>query len=146
MLVLLVSKVIALDFGLKRTGIAITDDLCIIASPLDVIDSAKLMDYLNELIPKERITRIVLGYPTRLDGSDSHITENVRLLKVELEKTFIDIPVFYQDERFTSKESRNVIHVAGKKSQQKNKGLVDKVSAALILQDYLGCLNSLRSK
>lgn len=140
------SKVIAIDFGLKRTGLAITDDLCIIASPLDVVDSSKLMDFLVKLIPKEQISRIVLGYPTRLDGSDSHITENVRLLKTELEKTFPDTPVFYQDERFTSKESRNVIHVAGKKNQQKNKGLVDKVSAAIILQDYLGSIKNLNTK
>jgi putative Holliday junction resolvase len=141
-----VSKVIAIDFGLKRTGIAITDDHCIIASPLDVVDSTKLLDYLSKLIQKEGVITIVLGYPTRLDGSDSHITQNVRLLKQELEKSFPEIPVNYQDERFTSQESRNVIHVAGKKSQQKKKGLIDKVSAALILQDYIRSLNNLNAK
>jgi putative Holliday junction resolvase len=140
------SKVIGVDFGLKRTGIAITDDLRIIASPLDVVDSSKLMDYLMELISKEQVSTIVLGYPTRLDGSDSHITENVRILKSELEKTFPNAHVFFQDERYSSAESRKVIHAVGKKKQQKNKGLIDKISAAIILQDYLETLNNLQSK
>lgn len=135
------SKVIALDFGLKRTGIAMTDDLCIVASPLIAIASEKLMEYLLELVPKELISTIVLGYPTRLDGSDSHITENVRLLKVELEKNFPNLPIVLQDEQFSSVVSRRSVYMAGKKKNQKDKGLIDKVSAAIILQDYLENLN-----
>jgi len=138
------AKLIGIDFGLKRTGIAITDDRCIIAFPLEVLDSSRLMEYLVQLILKENLSHIVLGYPTRLDGSDSHITENVRLLKIELEKVFPSIQVVFQDERYTSAESRKVIHAVGKKKQQKNKGLIDKISAALILQDYLETLNKLQ--
>jgi putative Holliday junction resolvase len=130
-------KAIGIDFGLKRTGIAITDELRIIASPLDVVESSKLMDYLVQLTSREKIELFVLGYPTRLDGSDSHVTENVRILKLEIEKTFPTIQVVFQDERFSSSESRRAIHAVGNKKQQKNKGLVDKISAAIILQDYL---------
>lgn len=140
------SKAIGIDFGLKRTGIAITDDLKIIASPLDVIDSNKLMSYLIELTSKNQVSQMVLGYPTRIDGSDSHITENVRLLKLELEKTFPNINIVLQDERFSSVESRRVVYAIGKKKQQKEKGLIDKISATIILQEYLESLNNLKSK
>jgi putative Holliday junction resolvase len=141
-----VSKVIGIDFGLRRTGIAITDDLCIVASPLEVVDSSKLMTYLKELIFRERISTIVLGYPTRLDGSDSHITENVRMLKTELEKQFPSSQVIFQDERYTSTESKRIVYTMGKKKQQKDKGLIDKISAAIILKDYLETLNKLQGK
>jgi len=140
------SKAIGIDFGLKRTGIAITDDLCIIASPLTVVDSTKLMQFLSDLIIKENAATLVLGFPTRLDGSDSHITENVRILKSELEKNFPTISVVLQDERYSSAESMKVVHKAGKKKQQKDKGLIDKISAAIILQDYLETLNNVRFK
>lgn len=140
------AKAIGIDFGLKRTGIAITDDLCIIASPLTVVDSTKLMQFLSDLIAKENISTLVLGYPTRLDGSDSHITENVRILKSELEKNFITVSVVLQDERYSSAESMKAIHKAGKKKQLKDKGLIDKVSAAIILQDYLETLNNVKCK
>lgn len=140
------SKAIGIDFGLKRTGIAITDDLCIIASPLTVVDSTKLMQFLSDLIAKENISTLVLGYPTRLDGSDSHITENVRILKSELEKNFTTVSVVLQDERYSSAESMKAIHNAGKKKQLKDKGLIDKVSAAIILQDYLETLNNVQFK
>jgi putative Holliday junction resolvase len=140
------SKVIGIDFGLKRTGIAITDDLCILASPLKFVESTKLMDELQQLVSLEKISTIVLGYPTRLDGSDSHITENVRMLKIELEKVFPSIQIVFQDERYSSIESQRVIYKVGKKKQHKDKGLLDKISAAIILQDYLESLNSLRMK
>jgi putative Holliday junction resolvase len=138
------SKAIGIDFGLKRTGIAITDDLCIIASPLTVVESSNLMQFLSEIIIKENVSTLVLGYPTRLDGSDSHITENVRILKSELEKNFVNVKVVFQDERYSSEESMRVVHKAGKKKQLKDKGLIDKISAAIILQDYLETLSNLQ--
>ena len=131
------SKILALDFGLKRTGLAITDDNRIIASPLTSIESNKLLEYLIIQIPKLKVSTIVLGYPLRLDGSDSHITENVRLLKEALEKQFPSILVELQDERFTSKQANQTIHLIGKKKQHKDKGLLDKLSATIILQEYL---------
>jgi putative Holliday junction resolvase len=130
-------KIVAIDFGLKRTGLAITDDRSIIASPLTTVDSSTLLDYLAQLISRETIATLVLGFPTKLDGSDTHITENVRLLKEALEKQFPQIPVKLQDERFSSSRAMETIHLAGKKKQMKEKSLVDKLAATLILQDYL---------
>jgi putative Holliday junction resolvase len=131
------SKIVAIDFGLKRTGLAITDENAIIASPLCTVDSQNLMDFLFELYSKEKFSTIVLGYPTRMDGSDSHITENVRLLKGVLEKQFPTCIIDLQDERFSSSRAMDTIHLAGKKKQLKEKNLVDKLAATLILQDYL---------
>jgi putative Holliday junction resolvase len=104
------------------------------------------MQFLSDLIIKENAATFVLGFPTRLDGSDSHITENVRILKSELEKNFPTVSVVLQDERYSSAESMKVVHKAGKKKQQKDKGLIDKISAAIILQDYLETLNNVRFK
>jgi putative Holliday junction resolvase len=132
-------KVIAIDFGLKRTGLAITDELKIIATGLDTVESPKLMDYLIALFQKEKIETIVLGEPKRMDGSDAHITQNVYLLKEALEKQFPDVPVVLQDERFTSKMAVNAMIAGGmKKKDRQNKAMVDKISATIILQEYLG--------
>ncbi|HNR86155.1 MAG TPA: Holliday junction resolvase RuvX [Taishania sp.] len=132
-------KVIAIDFGLKRTGLAITDELKIIASGLDTVESPKLMDYLIALFQKEKIETIVLGEPKRMDGSDAHITQNVYLLKEALEKQFPNVPVVLQDERFTSKMAVNAMIAGGmKKKDRQNKAMVDKISATIILQEYLG--------
>jgi putative holliday junction resolvase len=131
------SKIVAVDFGLKRTGLAMTDEKAIIASPLCTVDSQKLMDFLLDLYTKEKFSTIVLGYPTRMDGSDSHITENVRLLKGVLEKQFPACIVELQDERFSSSRAMETIHLVGKKKHMKEKNLVDKLAATLILQDYL---------
>lgn len=130
-------KILAIDFGLKRTGFAITDDHAIIASPLTTVDSSTLMEFLLKLLSKESISTIVLGFPTRLDGSDTHITENVRLLKEVLKKQFPQCIIVLQDERFSSSRAMETIHLAGKKKQMKQKSLVDKLAATLILQDYL---------
>lgn len=132
-------KVIAIDFGLKRTGLAITDELKIIASGLDTVESPKLMDYLIALFQKEKIETIVLGEPKRMDGSDAHITQNVYLLKEALEKQFPNVPVVLQDERYTSKMAVNAMIAGGmKKKDRQNKAMVDKISATIILQEYLG--------
>ena len=131
------SKIISLDFGLKRTGIAITDDKQIIASPLTTVDSIQLMAFLHQLMTKENINIIVLGYPTRLDGSDSHITENVRLLKEALEKEFPAKTIEFQDERYISASAMETIHLVGKTKHKKDKKLVDRVAATIILSEYL---------
>jgi putative Holliday junction resolvase len=95
------------------------------------------MDFLIQLTLKEKLTVIILGFPTRMDGSDTHVTENVRLLKSAMEKQFPEIKVVFQDERFSSSRAMETIHLAGKKKQMKQKNLVDKLAATLILQDYL---------
>ena len=131
-------KYLAIDFGLKRTGLALTDEMNIIASGLDTVDSVKLMDYLIALIPKEKVSRIVLGEPKRLNGEDSHITQNVYFLKEALEKQFPEVDVILMDERFTSKMAFQAMIDGGlKKKQRQEKGLIDKISATIILQSYL---------
>lgn len=131
-------KIIAIDFGLKRTGLAITDELQIIATGLETVESKKLMDYLIALFQKEKIEKIVLGEPKRLDGSDAHITQNVYLLKEALEKQFVGVPVILHDERFTSKMAVEAMIAGGmKKKQRQDKAMIDKISATIILQSYM---------
>ncbi len=131
-------KYLAIDFGLKRTGLAITDSSNIIASGLDTVDSNLLMDRLVELVAKENVERIVLGEPKQLNGQDAHITQNVYLLKEALEKQFPLQQIILVDERFTSKMAFQTMIDGGlKKKQRQDKGLVDKISATIILQSYL---------
>jgi putative Holliday junction resolvase len=131
------SVVLCIDFGLKRCGLAISDPNRIIASPLDTIASATLENWLESEIPKRQITEIVLGYPTRLDGSDSHVTQNIRLLKQVLVEKFPLLQINLFDERFSSKMASSAIAQMGNKKKKQDKGLVDQVAAALILQEYL---------
>ncbi len=132
------SKILAIDFGLKRTGLALSDELQMFAFGLKTIDSKTLMDELKSLVLKEKIVEIVIGEPKRLDASDSHITQNVRLLKEAVQKNFPGVIVNLLDERFTSKMASAVIAQSGlKKKDREQKGLIDTVSAAIILQDYL---------
>ena len=132
------SRILALDFGLKRTGIAITDELNIIASGLKTVDSRDLMQFLIETIPAKDVGTIVLGEPKRLNMEDSHISENVRMLKTALEEQFPILKVEMMDERFTSKmAAQSLIDGGVSKKKRKQKGLVDEVSATLILQSYM---------
>ena len=130
-------KIIALDFGMKRTGIAATDDLQIIASGLTTVETKKLMEFLKDYFDKNEVEAIVLGEPKRLDGSDTHISQAVRDLYKKLTKTFKK-PVHYVDERYTSKMAVQTMIDSGlKKKQRRNKALIDEISATLILQSYL---------
>ena len=131
-------RIIALDFGLKRTGIAITDDMNIIASGLKTIDSKVLIDELKKLVSNNNVDTIVIGEPKRLDGTDSHISENVRLLFEHLKKTFPLLNIVKYDERFTSKMASQTIAMMGfSKSKKQDKSLIDEVSATIILQSYM---------
>jgi putative Holliday junction resolvase len=131
------SVVLCIDFGLKRCGLAISDPNRIIASPLQTIESIHLENWLEQEIPKRQIVEIVLGYPTRLDGSDAHVTENVRLLKSALEEKFSNTPIHLFDERYSSKMASAAIFQMGHKKKKHDKSLVDQVAAAMILQEYL---------
>jgi putative Holliday junction resolvase len=132
-----VGILLGIDFGLKRTGIAVTDSLMIIASPLLMVPSEDLMTWIKAYHLKNKLTAMVLGFPLSVDGTYTHLTENVLLLKSALEKEFVDVPVYLQDERHSSQRASQAIHQLGKKKHGKDKGIVDKVSAAIILQDYL---------
>lgn len=132
------SKILALDFGLKRTGMALSDESFTFAFGLKTVDSKNLMNELKLLVVKEKISEIVLGEPKRLNLEDSHITQNVHLLKQALEKEFPALKIALLDERFTSKMASSVISQSGlSKKDKQNKGLIDEVSATILLQDYL---------
>jgi putative holliday junction resolvase len=131
-------KILAIDFGLKRTGLALSDESRIFAFGLKTVESKHLVSELQQLIPKEKIDTIVIGEPKRLDSSDTHITENVRLLHQTLSKAFPLLLIERLDERFTSKMAAQVIAQSGlKKKDRQQKGLIDEISATIILQDYL---------
>ena len=131
-------KAIGIDFGLKRTGLAISDESRMFSFPLETIPSVNLMKRFIELKKEHSFTSIVLGFPTRFDDSDTHITENVRQLKIALEKQFETIEVVLIDERLTSKMASDIIMQSGaKQKKRRDKSLVDQVSASLILQSYL---------
>lgn len=135
-------KLLGIDFGLKRTGLAITDDNKIIASGLTTVDSRELMNFLIVLLKKETIETIVLGEPKRLNNEPSHITANVHLLKEALEKQFPLVKVILVDERFTSKMAFQAMVDGGlSKKQRKNKELIDEISATIILQSFLQSSN-----
>ena len=128
-------KTIAIDFGLKRTGLAITDENCIFAFGHETVESRNLMVYLEKWFEKENVDTLVLGEPKRLNNEDTHISENVRMLKAALVKQFPSKEVVMMDERYTSKMASETIAMMG--GSKKDKGIIDKVSATIILQSYL---------
>ena len=132
------ARIVALDIGGKRTGIAETDPLQIIATPKETIETPKLIDFLQKLFAEDQYETIVIGDPKNLDGGDSDNSERVRQLKAKLEKTFPTLKIVMQDERFSSKMAMQSMVASGmKKKQRRQKGEIDKVSAAIILQDYM---------
>ncbi|MEH0155039.1 Holliday junction resolvase RuvX [Limibacter armeniacum] len=132
------ARIISIDFGLKRTGLAVTDPMQIIASGLETVETKKLIPYLKEYMAKEEVEAIVLGHPRKLNTEDTHTTQPVLKLEKELNKIFPDKPVHLIDERFTSKMALDAMIASGsKKKDRRNKGNIDKVSAVIILQSYL---------
>lgn len=132
-------RILAIDLGTKRTGIAVTDTLKMLANPLQTVETAKLVDFLHDYFEKEEVETIVLGYPKHLDGNPNEMTPRVISLKDRLKKLFPDKELVLIDERFTSKMAmQSMIAMGSKKKDRKEKaGNLDKVSAAIILQSYL---------
>lgn len=131
-------KIIALDIGGKRTGIAETDPLQIIASPRETIATKDLETYLQKWLQEESIEAIVLGDPLALDGGDSDNSALVRDWEEKLKKLFPALALYKQDERFTSKLAMQSLVQSGmKKKKRREKGALDRVSAAIILEDFL---------
>jgi putative Holliday junction resolvase len=128
----------AIDYGLKRTGLAVTDPLRIISTPLETVESTVLMQYLREYLVKEKVDEFVVGMPKTLSNEDSAIAPAVRKFVEELKKNFIDTPVSLMDERFTSTIARRSLLEGGmKKKDRQKKSNVDKISATLLLQDFM---------
>lgn len=131
-------RILAIDYGLKRTGLAVTDPLKIIASPLETISTDGLINWIKKYIMSEQVEQIVVGMPVKLDLSATDTTEPAKKLVAILEATFPDIPVAKEDERFTSKIALQTMIAGGmKKKDRRDKANVDKISAAIILQSYL---------
>lgn len=132
------SRILAIDYGLKRTGIAVTDPLQIIASGLTTIESHQLIPFLKDYFSKESVERLVIGEPKNLDDSDTHATEPVRRIVKKLQKEFPDIPITTVDERYTSGMAKQAMLDMGmKKKDRQNKANVDRIAATIILQEYL---------
>lgn len=132
------AKVLAIDFGLKRTGLALSDESKVFAFGLKTVDSKTLMDEIARLMTSDKVDEVVIGEPKRMDASDTHISENVRLFREALCKKFPDLKVAMLDERFTSRMASAAISQSGlRKKDRQQKGLIDEVSAVIILQDYL---------
>jgi putative holliday junction resolvase len=133
------ARIMAIDYGLKRTGIAVTDPLQIIATGLTTVESPKLIVFLKEYMRKEVVELILMGEPKNWDDSDTHATPLVRQIVQRLLKEFPAIPLKMVDERFTSKlASRAMVEMGMKKKQRRNKALVDEIAATIMLQEYLG--------
>ena len=131
-------RIIGIDFGRKRTGIAVSDPLGIFASALETLPSAKIIDYIKNYAENERIVRFVVGYPRNMNGQLSEAAADVDVFLKSLAKAFPDIPVTLEDERFTSVLAHRAMIDGGMKaSDRKDKASVDKISAAIILQSYL---------
>lgn len=131
-------RIIAIDYGSKRVGLAVTDPLQIIASPLDTFHSKDVIQFLKDYDLSEGIESFVLGMPKNLDGKDTNATQQVRQFHNLLKKQFPEKPVYLHDERFTSKMAMDAMIAGGmKKKDRRQKGNVDKISASIILQSYL---------
>lgn len=131
-------RILALDYGRKRTGVAVTDSLQIIANGLTTVPSHELLSFLLDYMAKEQVERIVIGLPKQMSGEPSESMNYIRPFVVRLKKAFPDIPVEYVDERFTSALAHQAMLDGGlKKKERQNKALVDEISATIILQSYL---------
>lgn len=131
-------RIIALDYGKKRTGIAVTDPLKIIATGLTTVDSQTLFDFLKDYIAKEPVEKILIGEPFNLDGTATDSTAAVQHIIRRLKNTFPDIPIVTVDESFTSKmASRAMVEMGMKKKDRQKKGIIDEVAAAMMLQEFM---------
>ncbi|MDO6759075.1 Holliday junction resolvase RuvX [Tamlana sp. 2_MG-2023] len=131
-------RILALDFGTKRTGIAVTDVLQIIASGLTTVSTKELLSFLKDYTQKEDVELFLVGEPKQMDNTASESEAYIIPFIAKLEKAFPKIPIKRVDERFTSKMAFQTMIDSGlKKKQRKNKALIDEISATIILQDYL---------
>lgn len=131
-------QILAIDYGKARTGIAVTDDMQIIASGLTTVETPKLVDFLNKYFSENSVDEVVIGLPTDLKGNMSDIETEIQKFILVFDKEFPDKKINRLDERFTSKMASFFISQSGKnKKQRQEKGLIDKVSATILLQNFL---------
>ena len=134
-------RLLAIDYGTKRTGIAVTDELQIIASGLTTVSTPDLILFLKDYVSKETVDKIVVGLPKQMDNTHSESEVYIQKFLEKLEKQIPNIPIVRVDERFTSKMAFQTMIDGGlSKKQRTNKALVDEISATLILQSYMTSL------
>lgn len=131
-------RILAIDYGAKRTGLAVTDPLQIIANGLTTVETAKLVPFLQDYLQKEQVERIIVGLPKQMNGQESDNMKNIVPFVNRMKKLYPNLPIEYHDERFTSVLAHRVMLDSGigKKARQ-NKALVDEISATIILQSYM---------
>lgn len=131
-------RLLAIDYGSKRTGIAITDELQLIASGLTTVSTSELIIFLKEYCRKEEVDNVIIGEPKQKDGTHSPIEFEIGDFIKKLQLELPNLPIIRLDERFTSKMAFQTMIDSGlKKKQRQNKALIDEISATIILQDYL---------
>lgn len=132
------ARIVSIDFGARRTGIAVTDPLQIIATGLTTVESKLLIPFLKDYFSKESVELIIIGEPKNWDDTDTHATPLVEKCIKELEKNFPTIPIKKVDERYTSKMAKDAMLEMGmKKKDRRKKALVDEIAATIMLQEYL---------
>ncbi|MBQ2170348.1 MAG: Holliday junction resolvase RuvX [Paludibacteraceae bacterium] len=131
-------RILAIDYGRKRTGLAVTDPLRITASPLLTVETAQLVPWLRDYFAREQVDEVVIGHPTQLNGQESESMNYIRPFLGLFRKTFPDKPITMFDERFTSVLAHRAMIAGGmKKKDRQNKAVVDRIAACIILEDYL---------
>lgn len=131
-------RVLAIDYGKKRTGLAVTDDMQIIASGLTTVETDKLISFLKDYFQKNNVEKVIIGEPKQMDGTASESTEMIEKFIEVFSNTFPTMQIERIDERFTSKMAfQTMIDSGVKKKQRQNKGLIDEIAATILLQDYL---------
>jgi putative Holliday junction resolvase len=132
------SRILAIDYGIKRTGIAVTDELQIIASGLTTIPSETAIAFLIDYFSKENVSKVIIGEPKQMNGEPSESTPIIEKFVAAFRTAFPEMKIDRVDERFTSKMAfKTMIDSGLKKKQRQNKGLVDEIAATILLQDYL---------
>lgn len=135
---LVMGRILAIDYGKRRTGLAVTDPLRITPGVLATLDTKELLPYLEAYIPREGVDLVVVGYARQMDGSDSDSMRYIKPFTGRLQALFPHLSIVLHDERFTSKLAQQAILASGvSKKRRQEKGLVDRVSAVIILQSYL---------
>ena len=133
------SRILAIDYGKKRTGLAVTDPLCIIANGLATVATSELFEFLTQYTAKETVSQLVIGKPMQPNGQPSENLARVEQFVNRWRKAHPELPIDYYDERFTSVIAHQAMIAGGvkKKARREDKGLVDEISATIILQDYM---------
>lgn len=132
------SRLLGVDYGNARCGVAVTDTLQISINPLGIVAPADLLDFLKKYIADEEVSTLIIGWPKHKDGKETYLVDKIKTFLISFAEIFPDINIERIDESFSSIEARSIIYQSGvKKKKKRNKGLVDQISAVLIIKRYL---------